>query len=467
MFPTPSSLPLPNRIQAGLLLIGLMLTAAAATAQPTRAQEPPEQIPCSPSFSRSMMPLTVEQGGTADVAVHIDYDCRQRSQQTIINVMLVINSAVPDDFNNVAGLERQLRAGLGGIINLLPWENGSRMGLVLFDDDALVRSTLRSDPGGTGGHRQALSQLAQNFQLGTGSAAGFDQAISLAYRQLPVLQEGEVNAIVAFHAGPNDLTVGNWCRQADRVGVTITGVQVASGGGLMGPCMNAGLRTVPDDGTDLDTAFEDIGNALFRGDTIDQVLITDAMRGQYIDYVQGSSNLVEPTNPFAQDYEWELPGGNNPPGGRTLTYQIRILDDDPGLAPDQLELSLEARAFIIYASGSQQDFDLHLPRVCLARSGMLAEDCGSFETPTPTPSATLDLPTQPPTETSTPGPATETPVATVTPTPSATLPGPTATPTIHATTTAPVTEPPTATDPPHSWSIHLPLLLGDAEPAMP
>ena len=135
--------PLGLLVLASLLACLGMLGGAGAPVEMAHAQGQAGTTPCNPVFERTVKPLKTEQGGTLDVEVKFDYNCAQRGSEVKMNVMLVIADNIPEDFNEVAALERNMRAGLRTFINQLPWENGSSMGLILYDSIVQPRSPLR------------------------------------------------------------------------------------------------------------------------------------------------------------------------------------------------------------------------------------------------------------------------------------------------------------------------------------
>jgi hypothetical protein len=450
----------------GLLAFVLALALFAAGdshVAPVSAQTGGESaIPCNPKFARNSSPLKVEQGGTVDVEVKIEYNCRSRDTQKVINLMLVVSDNINEDFNSKTAIERNLRAGLGSIINQLPWSNGSKAGLVIYNDTALTRSPLRQGIE----QRDALIQLTKNFRInrGTGST-GMDNAMLQAWKQLPTQIAGEINMIVLFDSGANPYALGNACRLAERSGVIMAGVQLPRAGGRIGWCMNAGLWTATDnDGSNLEEIFEKVGESLFKGDNIEEVIVSDYINCQWANVVPGSSSPVAPINPFACDFEWSIRGASSTPaGGLALTYQLKITDDDPSLVPEIRTISDGAEAFVRYASGAQLRIPLNVDTMCIAGAGKLQDHCGGFVPPTPSPTATIEEPPtdtpEPPTETPTRGPETDTPTpepATDTPTPEPA----TETPTDLPDTPVPDTATPTA-EPTRNGAIYLPFLLGD------
>ena len=447
---------------AALLACMGLLGGAGAPVQTVHAQAPAGTTPCDPVFERTIKPLKTEQGGTLDVEVKFDYNCAQRGSEVKMNVMLVIADNIPEDFNEVAALERNMRAGLRTFINQLPWDNGSSMGLILYDSIVQPRSPLRSGEE----QRQVMLQLASTFRVQRGrDSSGFDGAVFKAYQQLPTQVQDEINVIVAFDSGAPNLTIGAGCRQADRVGVIIAGIQIPAAGGRMAPCMNHSLSSATNNnGEKLEEVFESLGKALFKGDNIDQVIITDYLDGQFVEYLAGSSQPVPGVNVFGDDWEWEMAGGRNPPGGRSLSYQLKVKKDDPGLVPAVKPLSYGAEAFLRYASGIQVRLPLDTPEQCVSAAGKLVEQCGTWNSPTATPTPTDEpLPTDEPTETPVPGSETATPTdepATDTPdppTPTPTTDLPTDTPEPATVTPEPATE--TPVPPTSAPGIYLPMLF--------
>jgi hypothetical protein len=216
------------------------------------------------------------------------------------------------------------------------------------------------------------------------------------------------------------------CKAAKDAGVTVVVVGLKAAGYRNGGCATSGWAraSADDDAADFPDIMDQIGVDLLKGMQAQGYEYVDAKRHDF-EYVTGSAQPDVPTVDPLGDLSW-LYNDQLPPGGRQITYKIKVPDAavGNGYYVDTIQKpSLSAALWLYYTGGAPaRPYSLPNPEICIHQVGDASFCDNAFVTPSPVPSAS---------------PPTETPGVTDTPTPTPT--------TVVADTATPTDVPPSPT----------------------
>ncbi len=380
-------------IQLGILItILLPLSAQGLLApSPARTQNGTLSHPCRASVDRYMYPSSVEPGDRIDLELRYRYDCRPIDEEPTLFVMLVVPYGITSKAASPTLVERDLRAGLGALIEQLPWSRRSRLGVVVYGFSATVARPL----GQGEAHRKGLVELIDHHRLLSeppGGTLGFDRAVDLALGEIPAaLMPGEVSLIVAIDLGAEDFSgPGDGCRAAGRAGVRVALAQLADAEDRAAGCVNAGIWTADRQDKGLDERLRSIAATHYHpGMTVDPPLalrVREEIDGSLLDSLPIPA--AHAPRQTGDRLSWDIPLTKTLETGVALPYALRA--DDPATVPlpARRSSSRDLHAELVLSSGVRQPLALAPLEVCVARPGHLDEDCGPSLPPipfTPTP----------------------------------------------------------------------------------
>jgi hypothetical protein len=360
-------------------------TAARGLSRADQAAQAPAAIPCGPVISRTVRPDVVVAGGMVDVRVTYDYTCPMTALQ--VDLVLVVGRGLPGTSFQRLALTRSFREGLQRFVNLIDVSNGSRVGLISYQDDFTVLMPLR---GGPAGMDELLQKLGLISMAPIPSINGIANAIVEADRMLTAGNAGPdvTKAILVTYAdapltppGPL-MTIPQACAQARGNGVTVAAIGMDHSI-LLANCASQGghFRSTAADGADLPGHFDQAGAMIFRPkqavthDYIDQLYSSRA------DYEPGSAQPREPDQRAGATLIWTGSPAAKPEGGETIAYRARISADG---APWRGPISIDASLALRYNDGIVATVSAPNPDICVFRPGR-PEDCAPVP-PTSVPS---------------------------------------------------------------------------------
>jgi hypothetical protein len=395
-------------------------TTASSPASPQQATEVPREgpIPCDPSYTRTIEPRIVQEGGALTIQSQYRFICTGETRK--VNVVFVVENS------------GYLRQGLGGrealdnitkgarnFVNQIDYSNGSRTGLMLYAATDTFRVPLT---GGEDG-RKALLEAFEGISIEPmGDSSGAGAAIRDATGALPTgVQSDFSNILIIVDAGapevPGSDLVDRYtaCNAARLGGVTIAVLSFPQAGRRLAACASSGwfFQLRSNTAPDAPDTFDRIAEGMLRGLQMDKVTYSDFLEDGF-NYTPGSGYPRDPDFVVLSEMFWEFVGKTSPPTGQVVEYQV-TLDKDVFPGGTIRPISLWSYLEFTYAQGTTVKAEMPNPPVCIYKDS--PSECAAFAiTLTPAAEDTA-TPTQPPTS-PTPSPTdavTETPGVTETP----------------------------------------------------